>query len=62
MAEQRLPQPEHFVARMNEWWFSKTLSCYNEQLRGETRGSVSIDMEMSNCGRGPHTRTHLGGE
>lgn len=58
LAEQRLP----FVARMNEWWFSKTLTCYNEQLRGETRGSVSIDMEIFNCGNGPHTRTRLGGE
>lgn len=50
------------MARMNEWWFSKTLTCYNEQLRGETRGSVSIDMEIFNCGNGPHTRTRLGGE
>lgn len=45
---------------MDEWWFSKTLSCYNERLRGETRGSVSIDMEICNCGKGPHTHTFRG--
>lgn len=46
----------------DEWWFSKTLSCYNEQHRGETRGGAMIDMEISNCGWRPHTRIHLGGE
>lgn len=52
-----------FATTLNGWCFSKTLiSRHNERLRVGTCGSLSIDMEMCNCGNRPHARAHLAGE